>query len=372
MTNGQLDLQNATVDLGTSGSIVNETETNRIKVGNITTNTGTIQATRTINIGIDFDPGNLGVLISTDVNMGSITVVRGHQVQQGSGSFSGNYSVARYYEVPNIGELNANDQVKMHYWDAELNGHTDANLEVYQWVEEGSTSAWWTPLLGSVNAGTQLVSPSGTPYSAYFGPPNWYPFNFSELFTLGSMDTPLPVELITFDGACHGEFVILEWETASEQNNEMFIVERSIDGEAFDAIGTVDGAGDSNQPLAYEFYDTKPLSKAYYRLKQMDFNGAFEYSNIINLACHDVPNPMFMVYPNPFKSELHVVVTDLPEDSFMLELYTIEGKQIIQEKLFAPSEGLHKILQLGNLVPAMYVIRVISGDFVKSYQVEKQ
>jgi hypothetical protein len=372
MTSGQLDLQNATVDLGTSGSIVNETETNRIKVGNITTNTGTIQATRTINSVTDFNPGNLGVLISTNVNMGSITVVRGHQVQQGSGSFTGNYSVARYYEVPNIGQLDANDQVKLHYWDAELNGHTEANLEIYQWVEEGSAPAWWTPLLSSVNAGSNLVSPGAVPYSDYFDPPNWYPFNFTEVFTLGSKDNPLPVELTRFEGTCHGEFAILQWETASEQNNEMFFVERSIDGEIFNVIGAIDGAGDSNQPLAYEFYDTKPLPKAYYRLKQVDFDGAFEYSNIINLSCNDVPDPMFTVYPNPFKSELHVMVSDLPEYAFLLELYTIEGKQIMQEKLFAPSEGLHKILQLDNLVPAMYVIRVISGDFVKSYRIEKQ
>ncbi|MEA1874936.1 MAG: T9SS type A sorting domain-containing protein, partial [Bacteroidota bacterium] len=370
MTSGQLDLQNATVDLGTAGIIVNETETNRIKVGNISTNTGTIQATRTINAVTDYNPANLGVLISTDVNMGSITIVRGHQVQQGSGLYTGNSSVARYYKIPNIGELDANDKVKLNYWDAELNGHTEANLEIYQWVEEGSTSEWWTPLSGSV--ASNLVSPDDTPYSDYFNPPNWYAFNYTELFTLGSKDTPLPVELVLFEGTCHGDFVTLEWETASEQNNEMFIIERSIDGVSFNVIGTIDGAGDSNQPLAYEFYDTKPLPKAYYRLRQVDFDGAFEYSNIINLSCTDVPDPMFTVYPNPFKTELHVMVSDLPEEAFLLELYTIEGKQIIQEKLFAPSEGLHKILQLDNLVPAMYVIRVISGDFEKSYRVEKQ
>ncbi|MEA1873873.1 MAG: hypothetical protein U9N51_05520, partial [Bacteroidota bacterium] len=66
MTSGQLDLQNATVDLGTAGIIVNETETNRIKVGNISTNIGTIQATHTINAVTDYNPANLGVLISTD------------------------------------------------------------------------------------------------------------------------------------------------------------------------------------------------------------------------------------------------------------------------------------------------------------------
>ncbi len=372
MTSGQLDLQNANVDLGTTGSIVNETETNRIKVGNITTNTGTIQATRTINSVTDYNPANLGVLISTDVNMGSITVVRGHKVQQGSGSFSGNYSVARYYEVPNIGELDANDQVKMHYWQAELNGHTEGNLVLYQWVEEGASSSWWTPLTGSVNTGSLLVSPAASPYSTYFDPPNWYPFNYTELFTLGSKDIPLPVELVMFDGACHGDFVTLEWETASESNNDVFLIERSLDGESFETIGSLDGAGDSNQALAYVYYDTKPEPNAYYRLKQVDFDGAYTYTDMINIACSDVADPMFMVYPNPFKSELHVVVSDLPEEAFTLELFTMEGKLIQQEEHYAPAEGFHKILHLDDLAPAMYMIRVVSGDFVKSYKVDKQ
>lgn len=372
MTNGQLDLQNATIDLGTSGNILNETETNRIKVGDINANTGTIKATRTINNVTDYNPGNLGVLISTTNNLGDITIVRGHQTQQGEGAYAGNFSVARYYEVPNVGQLDANTQVKLHYWDAELNGHNEANLEIYQWVQEGAAPPWWTPLVGNVNTANQLVSPTSTPYSDYFEDPNWYPFSFTELFTLGSSDIPLPIELSRFEGYCQGEYVQLNWETASEQNNETFLIQRSIDGKTFNTIGAIDGAGNSNQPIAYEFYDTKPLPKAYYRLKQNDYNGDFEYSNIINLSCGNVPNPEFKVYPNPFYSELNIMLIDLPAENAILELYSMEGKQIMQESLVLTNNNVHKVLQLDNLTPAMYVIRVISGDFTKSYRIEKQ
>jgi hypothetical protein len=372
MNSGQLDLQNSTVDLGTTGSIENETETNRIKVGNIVTNTGTIQATRSINNVTDYNPANLGVLISTDVNLGSITIVRGHQSLAGSGSFSANNSVARYYEVPNIGELDANDQVKMHYWQAELNGHTEANLEMYQWVEEGASSSWWTPLSGTVNTGTNLVSPAASPYSSYFDPPNWYAFNYTELFTLGSKDTPLPVELLGFDALCHGDFVSLEWETATEINNEKFIIERSLDGETFVQIGEVKGAGDSQQQLGYRFLDTDIQKRAYYRLMQVDFDGKYSYSNVVMTECTDISDPMFMVYPNPFKSDLHVVLGNLPEKEFVLELYTMEGKIIQNYEGYAPVEGFHKIMNLEDLPPAMYMIRLISGEFVKSVKITKQ
>ena len=192
------------------------------------------------------------------------------------------------------------------------------------------------------------------------------------MFTLGSKDNPLPVELIGFDGHCHDDLVVLEWETATEQNNAIFIIERSEDGEIFSEIGNVEGAGDSQEQLGYRFLDTDPKPKAYYRLKQVDFDGKFSYSDIITTECSDIPDPMFMVYPNPFKSEIHVVAGNLPENDFVLELYTMDGKLLQNYKHTAPAEGFHKVLQLDELVPSMYMIRLVSGDYVKSYKITKQ
>lgn len=371
MNSGELDLKNSVVDLGTTGTIVNETEANRIKVGDINNDIGTIQATCSVNNIDDYNPAGLGVLISTDVNIGTITVVRGHKVHAGSGSFSGNSSVARYYEIPNIGQLDANDMVKIHYWQAELNGNTEESLGMYQWVEEGASSAWWTPLDGSVDVGSLLVDNTDTPYGTYFDPPNWYTFNFTKLFTLSSTDNPLPVEFVSFSGSCNADFVSLIWETASEHNNEKFVVERSVLGDDFEEIGIVLGAGESNEIKSYSFYDTDPKSNAYYRLKQVDFNGEYKYSDIINVSCSDISEPLFVVYPNPFVSKLNVMVSDLPESKFVLELYTMEGKLVYNEELFAPVEGYHKVLDFGNLTPETYMIRVTSGTFTKTYKITK-
>jgi hypothetical protein len=371
MTSGQLDLQNSSIDLGTTGSIQNETETNRIKVSDITNHTGTIQATKTINSVTDYNPANLGVLISTNVNLGTITVVRGHQVQNGSGSFAGNGSIARYFEVPNVGQLDANDKVKMQYWNAELNGHAESELIQYQWVSE-SSQAWWTPLTGAINTSTNTYDPADDPYSDYFGEPNWYTFDFTETFTLGSESSPLPVEWLSFEGYCHGGFVNLEWETASEINNDFFIVERSADGENFKPIGTVEGNGNTNQIHAYSFFDTKPLGQAYYRLKQVDFNGDYDYSETVYAACNEETEPVVRLFPNPFTDQLHVMVSDLPEAVFSLEVFSIDGKLIEKHHLKGGAEGFHKILHLENLVPAMYFVRITSGDYVKTYKAEKQ
>ncbi|MEA3447400.1 MAG: hypothetical protein U9Q98_02970 [Bacteroidota bacterium] len=79
MTTGELDLQNSTANLGTTGSITGETETTRIKVGDISSNTGTIRATCTLNGGESaYNPASIGVKITNNQSLGDITVVRGH------------------------------------------------------------------------------------------------------------------------------------------------------------------------------------------------------------------------------------------------------------------------------------------------------
>lgn len=370
MTSGALDLKNSVVDLGETGSIIDETATNRIKVGDVNSNTGTIQATRTINEVTDFNPGNLGVRITTSANLGRITVVRGHMVQQGTGSYTTNESIARYFQVPGIGKLESDVKVEMHYWDDELNGFIDSDLTLYQWVNE-SAEGWWTPLDGSVDASDNLVTPAVAPYSDYFDE-TWYSFDFTGMFTLGSKTEPLPVELIAFDGKCNDDLVVLAWTTASEINNEMFVVQRSVDGKNFESIDSVYGAGNSNQLMNYEFMDKKPVQNAYYRLKQVDFNGEYEYSDIINTKCTDVSELQFAVYPNPFREVLNVIVINPPDLRFSVEIYSMDSRLVKSYQFEAVADKCHKTLYLDDLMPAMYVIRIISDDIVKTYKIDKQ
>ena len=88
----------------------------------------------------------------------------------------------------------------------------------------------------------------------------------------------LPIELISFTGADEGVSVRLDWSTASELNSSYFIVERSVDATAYEAIGSISAAGNSQSLRQYSLRDDRPLfGIAYYRLKQMDNDGAFEY-----------------------------------------------------------------------------------------------
>lgn len=94
--------------------------------------------------------------------------------------------------------------------------------------------------------------------------------------------TPLPVELLSFNGRCQGATVLLEWSTASELNNDHFDVLRSGDGDQWSLIGTVAGMGNSQQLITYRFMDTDPeAGTAYYRLGQVDLDGIASPSGII-------------------------------------------------------------------------------------------
>lgn len=91
---------------------------------------------------------------------------------------------------------------------------------------------------------------------------------------------PLPVELIGFNVSCISEQVHLSWQTATEINNDYFEIQQSINGYDYNSIIKIDGAGNSTTLNSYEYQVTdREMLKGYYRLKQVDFDGAFEYSN---------------------------------------------------------------------------------------------
>ena len=99
-----------------------------------------------------------------------------------------------------------------------------------------------------------------------------------------TQNTALPIELISFDGTKKQNYNLLEWVTASENNNDYFRLERSEDGIIWTNIGNIDGSGNSNTKMSYSFTDfTFPRKINYYRLSQVDYNGASETFDLISI-----------------------------------------------------------------------------------------
>jgi len=143
------------------------------------------------------------------------------------------------------------------------------------WFEVGSSPSYGS---GNVNPTTNVITMTNVHNVE----------NSSSTWVLYAMDNNLdrlPVELLSFEGAVKSSSILLTWITASEENNSYFAIERSHDGVHFTEIGSVEGMGTTNSENHYQFEDIFPFTgRSYYRLKQVDFNGQYEYSSVISVV----------------------------------------------------------------------------------------
>ena len=124
-------------------------------------------------------------------------------------------------------------------------------------------------------------------------------------------NTPLPVELLSFNGTCNEGMVDLLWQTASEFNSSHFDVEKSTDGETWRVLATVLSAGTSNELLTYQTVDNNGTQgNNYFRLRQVDNDGKEKLYDPINVSCSEVTTGYFSSFPNPSGSAFQVIVNN--------------------------------------------------------------
>jgi len=151
--------------------------------------------------------------------------------------------------------------------------------------------------------------------------------------TLADMSDIVPVEMRSFTASVKKSSVELLWSTASELNNRGFEVERSVnDHNSFAVVGFVDGKGNSTEINYYSFNDNPHLSgvnQIYYRLKQVDFDGTFSYSDVVSVS-YDVPAEFVLNqnYPNPFNPSTTISYF-VPKESFVsIKIYDFLGREV--------------------------------------------
>ncbi len=175
------------------------------------------------------------------------------------------------------------------------------------------------------------------------------PRTYGSPFVIDSQS--LPIELVYFDGNEQDGNVVLEWETASEINNQEYIIFRSANGIDYDTLGTVLGAGNSNELNDYKFTDSNPLPNInYYILEQVDFNHSYhEYPTISVQTSTDVQD--LKLYPNPAND--HLVVEFHEDLSYQVLIYNLNGQEVITpiKKLFN-----HVVLNTQELPAGIYTL----------------
>ena len=160
----------------------------------------------------------------------------------------------------------------------------------------------------------------------------------------------LPVELLSFEVKTDRDESLLTWTTATELNNDRFEVERSADGKNYETLGSVAGMGTTETEQEYRFTDRQPLNgTSYYRLRQIDFDGAFEYSPVV---IAERKTETVTLFPNPVQGVLNYRLSS-EFDSAVLTVRDARGATVLSQ-MVAPNGQL----STSDWTPGLYLVEI--------------
>ena len=281
----------------------------------------------------------------------------------------GSISVGKYWDVMS---LSGNTKIRLYYTADEKSQFT-GTPKIYHY-----TGGQWVELPTEPEVD---IDDLGTDF--YVETTNYYS-SFSPV-TVGDNASPLPVELVSFEGYNTEEGVELNWETSTEVNNYGFEVQRTSVGTThelslqWEKIGFVEGSGNSNSPKQYTFTDEKTSEvlgnlggldgKLQYRLKQIDFDGKFEYSETItveSLRATNLPTEFALQqnYPNPFNPTTSIEYSVPSSEYVILKVYDVLGNEVVTLVNEQKSAGHYKVsFNAINLASGLYIYRIQVGEF---------
>ena len=183
-----------------------------------------------------------------------------------------------------------------------------------------------------------------------------------------TLDVIVPVELTSFNVLPNKNDVVLNWQTATETNNQGFEIQRRNDGE-FEKIGFVAGHGTTTEIQSYIFIHKNVSPGKYsYRLKQMDYDGTSEYSNIVEVeVTQPIEYSLSQNYPNPFNPSTTIAYS-IPKDGLVtLKVYDVLGKEVVTLINELQTAGKKNItFDASKLSSGVYYYQLISGEFTST------
>jgi len=175
--------------------------------------------------------------------------------------------------------------------------------------------------------------------------------------------TPLPVDLVDFSASEQNESVLLKWRTATELNFDRFELERSPNSRDFEKIASQKSRADNGGGASYLYLDELPLRNQnnYYRLKVIDKDGSFVYTNIQTVYFNDIA-PTAILQPNPATEEVVLQLATQQKENINIDLYHPDGR-LLSTATYNAVEGDHKIrLSLDAVPQGLYLVKLRMGD----------
>ena len=188
------------------------------------------------------------------------------------------------------------------------------------------------------------------------------PATFNSIWTLVEFANPLPITLLSFNavwGDNRQSHAKVFWSTASEENNDYFDVQRSADGSTWTNIDRVQGAGNSIHTLNYQILDKNPLNGiAYYRLRQVDFDGTVAYTHVVALK-REIDGAGIAVYPNPATNQFQVAFEGFQSETANINILDNSGRKVLSLNNNVINNPV-QIINASNFQSGVYYIHVTS------------
>lgn len=347
-TNGLLHLNGNNIVLAPAALLMGENENSHITAAS----GGYVQITKTLNAPSAENPGNLGVIISSAQNLGSITISRGHQSL--SGITGGSSSILRYFDVSPSNNTGLNAALRFQYLDEELNGQNENNLTL--WTTNNNVD-WINLGQASRNITGNYVEQSG--------------INTFSRFTLAAPSVGLPVKWSSFNTQCAGNGVRISWKTELEQNTASFIIRRSTDARNWIAIDTVPATGNSTASLDYSFTDLQaPSGIVYYQIQERDLDGKLTLSPLLHNDCGRKEE--LNVFPNPVHQNCWVQIQSENTGALIMRLYDHKGA-LVQQRRETIQQGNNQFeISMTHLAAGTYALIITWSDGkTKTVKLEK-
>lgn len=307
---------------------------------------GVIKTTRTANLGSNQIFGNIGFEINAAGSAPGLTTVE--RVTGFAFTGNGTSTIKRFFKVTPNNNSGLNAVVTFRYNENELNNHTEENLIAIRSEDNGIN---WIVVGGTLDANNNVVTVSGV--------------NNLSWWTLAKADSLIPVEIISFTIKSIGNSIFLNWTTATESNNKGFCVEK-LTSNGWKEEAFINGKGTSSILQNYSWKEDVKTSGIFkYRLKQVDFSGAFSYSIEVETEVN-IPSQFSLNqnYPNPFNPTTKVTFTVPEKGETELILMNILGQEIytfFKQEAF-PGELYEITINGSNLTSGVYFLKLIQNN----------
>ena len=336
MQSGDLELNTHILDLGTTGTLENETNGNRVTG----TAGGTIQATRILNAPSAENVGNLGAVITSAANLGSTLVTRRHnQVVFGLG-----FGIHRTYGIHPTTNSALNATLVSNYFDDELNtlAGNIMESELDLWRYNGVT---WDRQFATINMGANTLTKTGIP-------------QFSDWTAASYVNNPLAIDLAYFRVNCNDNKPVATWKTLSETDSRYFLIEGSANGTEWYTITQIDAAGNSSNSKEYRV-GLEGLSGniSQVRLSMVDVNKVTTVFNTAFIRCGEPIPVAISIYPNPSEGKFVIDFGGMPADVVDIQVLNILGQTVASETFDAAGSAKAK-MDLSALPAGVYQVKL--------------